>query len=453
MNTLLQYIRPILICFGLCTQLAFAQSAPFVLSDTGPNSPSYKDRFMANYGVHSEIEPPMAATDRPLYEKVFPLIKTNPRAAIAELNRSMSSNSNPAFFFLLGSLQYQTGQLSQSEQSLSKAIDKFPDFRRAHRTLGLLYAQQSRHDAALRTWLKVISLGGGDAQSYGLLGYTYLSQEKYHSALKAYEMARMFQPDSIDFQRGEAQCLLKTGQADRASTLVEELIKAHPTSSDYWRLQANCLLQLGNHDDAILHLEIANDLGAANAQSHFLLGDLYLRTENSRLAQQHYLAALETPNQPSLTSALRPLEYLIARGLIEEADAYLQLLESTITIKSDKEREQIALSKADIRMQQGQADQALDLLKQIVERNPINGEALLLIAEIAQANEDLIEAEFQLQRARALPDTQVDALIQLGRLEVDRNDFKAALDYLYSAQSLKPSVRISRYIDAIKAAM
>lgn len=444
----------ILLCFGLLATLVHAQNAPFALSDTGPGSPTYQDRFMANYGVHSEIEPPMAQTDRPLYEKVFPLIKSNPQAAIAELQRSTTDSSNPAFFFLLGSLQYQVGQLSQSERSLNKAIKEFPDFRRAHRTLGLLYAQQSRHEPALRTWLKVISLGGGDGQSYGLLGYTYLSLENYHSALKAYEMARMFQPDSIDFQRGEAQCLLKTGQAARASTLVEELIKSHPESPDYWRLQANCFLQMNMFDEAIINLEISHDLGTADAKSHFLLGDLYLRAENPRLAQQHYLAALNTADIPNLISALRPLDYLIARGLIDEADTYLDLLETKLAnTPTAADRERLAIARATIRIQQHQMDAARSILKQVIEANPINGKAQLLIAEIERTNEHYIEAEFHLQRARSIPETQVEALVELGRLEVDRGKFTAALDYLYSAHELQPSTRISRYIDAIKAAM
>ena len=226
-----RYFHPLslLICLGLCIA-SFGQAAPFELLDTGPNSASYRDRFMANYGTHSEIEPPMAQTDHPIYEKVFPLLKSNPNAAIAEIQRNLTDETNPAFYFLLGSLQYQTGQLTQAEQSLGKALKNFPDFRRAHRTLGLLYAQQSRHDAALRTWLKVISLGGGDSQSYGLLGYTYLSLEKYHSALKAYEMARMFEPDIIHFPPVYSQCLLNTPPPHRPPPLPPALLQPSPTS-------------------------------------------------------------------------------------------------------------------------------------------------------------------------------------------------------------------------------
>ena len=54
------------------------------------------------------------------------------------------------------------------------------------------YIQRTDYQAAIEPFLKVIELGGSDAQSYGLLAYAYLNQEKYESSLSAYRMARMF---------------------------------------------------------------------------------------------------------------------------------------------------------------------------------------------------------------------------------------------------------------------
>src|SRR5690606_2516228 len=133
-----------------------------------------------------------------------PFLREDPRRAITEVERALGSSENPAFRFLLGNLHYEIGEFDRSESELKRAIEAFPDFRRAHRTLGLIHIQNQAFPAAIESWLKVITLGGGDAQSYGLLGYAYLAEKKYRSALSAYRMARMFKPDSIDFRRGEA---------------------------------------------------------------------------------------------------------------------------------------------------------------------------------------------------------------------------------------------------------
>ncbi len=431
-----------------------AAAQPFDLSDTGTAAPDFRAQFLASYGVNPAIEPEVTQADRPLYERIAPFLRDNPRQAIRIVESEIDSDTNAAFHFLLGNLYYQTGQYLQSERALRRAVSKFPSFRRAYRTLGLIYIQSERFEEAIQAWLKVITLGGGDAQSYGLLAYAYLTQEQYSSALSAYEKARMFKPESTDFRRGAAQCLLQTDQLKQAAALFEELISENPAVADYWLLQANAFLGLERYDDATANLEILAGRGQATRQSQTLLGDLYLREDNHRLALQTYQNALRTHGVAAVKDALRPLDYLIGRSLFDEAAAYLETLQSVLPTELEPDdRTRLIVAEAGIALERGDVTKAITQLKPLVEAQPLAAEALLLLGEAYQRDEAFEEAEFYLQRVLSIPEEKTEALIALGRLEVQRGDFAAALVHLRRARELEPQRSgLARYIESIEAA-
>ncbi|MFU8847110.1 MAG: tetratricopeptide repeat protein [Opitutales bacterium] len=447
-----RFIRSLLL-FSFTVTTALGQA--FTLSDTGTVAPNFREQFMASYGVNSRIEPEITPADRPLYERVEPFLRNNPREAIRIVAAEVSPETNAAFDFLLGNLYYQTGQYEQSERALQQTVRKFPSFRRAYRTMGLIQIQSERFEAAIETWLKVITLGGGDAQSYGLLGYAYLAQGKYRSALSAYQNARMFKPDSTDFRRGEAQCLLQTGQVKQAAALFDELIAEDPGVADYWLLQANAYLGLERYDEAMANLEILVGRGQATPQSAMLLGDLYLRDENHRLALETYRSALRTHQaQLGISSALRPLEYLLNRGLYDEAASYLEEVKAVLPAELEPEDQaRLTVAKAGLALERSGPAEAIALLAPLVAAQPLAGQALLLLGEAYQETEQYEEAEFTLQRALSIPEKKTEARIALGRLEVSRGDFEAALRYLRRALEEAPQrPGLARYVEYIESA-
>jgi len=307
----------------------------------------------------------------------------------------------------------------------------------------------------IATWLKVITLGGGDAQSYGLLGYAYLSEKKHQSALSAYRMARMFKPDSIDFRRGEALALMATHEFSQAAALFDELIAEQPTVADHWLQQGNLYLQNERYEDAIANFEVVHDLGAGNVATRFVLGDLHLRTENERLALLHYQAAVNHPQfgNEDVSRALQALRHLVDRGLLNEARSYLEALRPALPEQLDqRDHDSLVFAEARLAVDSGHASEAFTLLKQLVERNPLHADGLILLAELYQESDDFARAEFYLERALSIPERKADALVALGRLEVSRGNWKAALVHLRNAEQLRAHAGLRRYIESIEAA-
>ena len=427
---------------------------PFALTDSGPAAPDFEARLLGLREVNEAIEPKLDLEAREFYQNIAPLLREQPRQIIDEVEAATEVETHPAFDFLRGSLYYQLGEKQPAEAALREAIEAFPAFRRAYRMLGIILIEQQRFSEAVEIWLKVIQLGGGDAQSYGLLAYAHLSLQHYQSALVAYRNARMFRPDSSDFRRGEAQCLIATDQLPEAIALLEELLTESPENIDYWILQTNAYLKLDKRTDAIANLEIVRELNNANAESLQLLGNLHLQQNNHRLAIRSYLEVLDRFPVESLESVIEPLDYLIRSDLLEEAQKYLDRLRKHLPENlSIRNQTVLDLAEANIALRNNQIGKVRTLLEPIVESDPLSGQALLLLAETYTREEAWPQAEFYLERALSDPDRKRDALIALGKTEVIRGNFPAALKHLRQARTLSDSPHLTEFIEAIEAAL
>lgn len=437
-----------------CATLFSSSQGLFPLSDSDPDSPEFRRKFMASYGVNAAIEPKLTQEDRPLQEAIIPNIKSNPRAAIQTIEASLKPDTNPAFFNILGSLYYQINDYKSAEFYLKKSLEEFPSLRRSWRTLALCYVQRDMLQSSISPLLKVIELGGGDAQSYGLLAYAYLNEQKYESALSAYRMARMFEPDSLDFRRGQALCLMETQQNPAAIALFDELISERPNESSFWLAQSNAFLSSDRVNNAIANLQILADTNQSNWDSLIMLGDLYLNQNVHQLALNNYLTAFRQHQPSDYSKAIRPLRNLVGRRLFAEAKIYYNAIEPGLgNSLSDDQKRDVQVSLAQIEMHTGNPEKAFSTLKSIVEQDPLDGASLLLLGEYHLEKKSYEDAEYYFERATSVIDFAPEAYIALGRLFVLRGQLIEALKPLRKAQQLKPSPGLQRYVQSIERAL
>ena len=147
---------------------------------------------------------------------------------------------------------------------------------RARKNLGLIYVQDGNFSKALPHLVKCVELGGADGDLYGLIGYCYLNAELYASALDAYRMALIFEPNSKDWRLGKAQCLISLEKYDDAIAMLTELIQMDKSKKDFWLFQANAYLASEKSEDAAANLFLIDLMDQADANSKLLLGDIYL---------------------------------------------------------------------------------------------------------------------------------------------------------------------------------
>lgn len=426
----------------------------FKLSDSSPNSPKFRQKFMGSYGVNAAIEPKLTSKDRPLQEQLLPYISKNPEKAIEIILLSLDSDTNPAFYNILGNLNYQVGNYAESEKYLKISLESFPTLRRSWRTLALCYVQQNKLNLAISPLIKVIQLGGGDAQSYGLLGYSYLNDGKFESSLSAYRMARMFEPDSFDFKRGQALCLLNTFQTKAAIALFDELLSDHPEEMSFWTAQASAYIEIEDFGKAIANLQTLEDLGMANWASLNLLGDLYLNDKLPNLALAKYSSAIKMDPNQTTEGYVRPLANLVQKKYYKEASILLKIINPIVDGKTNQDQARILRnSSAQIEMNIGSPEKAFSILEKAIQEDPLDGSSLLLLGQFYADKKDFYQAEFYLERATSLKEHEADALIALGQLKLAQSDLQEALTYLEKSYQLSPNQNLNKFINSIKNAL
>ncbi|MFL2909608.1 MAG: hypothetical protein ACJZ70_03615 [Limisphaerales bacterium] len=98
----------LLFAINLCIVSLVRQAQPsFSKANKFWSSPEFVNKFMATYGVKSEVEPNINAEEKELFDKLIPVIKQGPDKAISMLISKIEAESSAALDFTLGNLYAQ----------------------------------------------------------------------------------------------------------------------------------------------------------------------------------------------------------------------------------------------------------------------------------------------------------------------------------------------------------
>ena len=414
-------------------------------------NPSFVEDFLGSYGFLSDVEPKISAEEQKLFKDLVELIQNKPAEAITKLKAAITPESSGALDFILANLYVQEGKLAEASQEYMAAIKKFPNFRRAHKNEAIVLVQQGSFKEAIPELTKVLELGGEDANTYGLLAYCYLSLEKYISAESAYRKAILYAPDNIDWKLGLARSLMAQQKSRETIALFEELIQKDPAKTDYWLLQANAYLDLGEPMKAAENYEILRRMNKATGPSLMVLGDIYLSRDLKDLALESYLASLNKEPGQDIKRPLRAAEILTSRQAWDEArklvDEIKKVYESKI---SEPDRLKALKLQAKIDLAQGENKDAAKSLQQIIDTDPLDGEAILILAGYLARTDETDKAQMLYERAAKLSEYQVNALVMHGQLLVSLGKYEKAAKLLQQAQTIKPRESVAKYLEQVQ---
>ena len=415
------------------------------------NNKGFIDRFMATYGVKSEVEPKISADENDLFKELIPLIQSDPNQAIVKLKESITPESSAALEFTLGNLYVQGNNYPQAVIQYRAAIKKFPDFQRAHMNLGVVLIQVEKYAEAQKELARTLELGGEDGNIYGLIGYCHLIAEKYLSAEAAYRKALLFSPEKNDWKLGLAQCQLQQYKYGESVTLFGEMIQKDPDNADYWLHQANGYLGLAESDKAATNYEIVRRMGKADSKVLNLLGDIYVNQGTYKLAYDAYREAVTLDKAKETAPPIRAVDILISVGEYDHASALLGNIRDVRENEfGEDDRLKILQLEARLLLATGEEDRAIKALEQIVEKDPLDGESLLLLADYYGRNDKTEEAELFFQRAEQIDDFEVRAKVAHAQFLVSRSAYAKAVSLLKSAQSKRPRDSVQRYLNQVE---
>jgi tetratricopeptide (TPR) repeat protein len=382
--------------------------------------------------------------------------------AEALLNKQMKPDCSAILDFTLAGIQFQQDRIVEALGNYKRAVDKFPSFRRAWRNLGLIHvrraslisgpAARGEYDDAIAAFTRMIELGGGDAYSYGLLGFAYASREDYQAAEVAFRNALLLQPENTEWRLGLTRCVVKQEKFEDAATLLSALIERYPDRTEFWLLQAHTYLGMKQPLKAAENLEAVDMIGKSTVDSLSTLGDIYVSEGLVDLAAGAYLRALDADPRQPVARLLRSAEVLASRGALGQAGQVAARIRELESERMDQaELRQLLKLEARISMADGTGlAETAAILEEIVKIDPLDGEALMLLGQhYARAGEP-DRAIFYYERAESIEKFEAGALIRHAQVLVGMGRYADAVPLLRRAQEIKPRDDIARYLDQVE---
>lgn len=417
------------------------------------NDPEFVKSFIGSYAFLIGYEPKISDEEKEALRALVELIKASPQAAITQLRPQVKTSSSAAFDFILANLYFQEGKLQEAEQFYKTAVKKYPNFRRAYKNLGLVQVQAGNFKDAIPSIAKALELGEVDGRAYGLLAYGYLTEGKYYPAEAAYRQAILIQPDQKDWKIGLARCLLETERYNEAISLFDTLLQDEPDNSDFWLLQSNAFI--GNEQSlrAAQNLEIVRRMGKAELSTLTLLGDIYMNNTIPDLALDAYLSAVEMAQPQDVDALLRATNILTRSTNFEQAANLISDIRKNEALTLSPEQDlELLNQEAKIARAEGNDDAAVVILNKIVERDALNGEAIIELANYYADKDMLPEAINRYEQAAKINTYERQALIAHGQTLVRNAKYRDALPLLKRALQLKAEQNLEDYTARVERA-
>jgi len=416
--------------------------------------PAFQREFLGTYGARTEVEPKVAPEERELLERAMLLLgRPGGRDAARKLlEQSAGPRTSAALDFTIGNLHLQGGQPARAVVWYRRAVGKFPAFLRAHKNLGLAQLRLDAFAEAIEPLARAVALGAADGMAYGLLGFAYAQTEQFAAAESAYRQAVLLQPQIADWQLGLARSLFRLRKFEEAAALADELLRREPDRAEYWALAASAWLGQKQPLRAAEIFELLDLNGQASAEQLNTLGDIYTNERLPDQAADAYLRAHARGGAAAETRLLHAAEALAVRGAPEEAGRLVARLREGGAERLDEDAA-LRLLKLDARLAAARGaanDEQIGLLEEIVRREPLDGEALILLGQRYAAGGDVARAVLYFERAAGIEAFAAEACLRHAQQLVRQRKFAEALPLLKRSLDLRPRDDIARYLEQVE---
>jgi tetratricopeptide (TPR) repeat protein len=173
------------------------------------------------------------------------------------------------------------------------------------------------------------------------------------------------------------------------------------------------------------------------------MGDLTYRKGLYELAAAYYGKAPQ--GDLSEERLLNCAEALHALGRNDEA---AQLLEQIGETGEHAARRHLLAGR--LAAERGDRDAAVESLSAALEADPLNGPAMMDLARLYIAGEEIDRARLVLERAARLAPVREQALLTLVQIEVGAGDYDRAIEILVKALELRSDPRLEDYLAEIR---
>ena len=255
-------------------------------------------------------------------------------------------------------------------------------------------------------------------------GAIYFKQKNFELAMKNFLKSIELNENFIDPYKNLYLLYLKCEEFINAINCSEKIIKIEKIKNpeSYYKLAYACEMN-GNYTDAINYYKISESLGFANKKSLFNnLGTVYLKLNNTQESEKFLLKALEFNDSDKIIINNLLRCYLHSRNY-KKAELYYKKAEDI-----DKENDAFKYNKIELLISQHKFEEAIDLLKKLVE-DTNNFLAPLRLASLYSRLEKTNQAEMVIDNSLKIHPNNTQLKYSKGRIMLKKGDFDAGWKY------------------------
>lgn len=201
------------------------------------------------------------------------------------------------------------GKARAASVMLRDIIRSRPDNAEAHMQLGAALAALTENDnyvEAIAEEEKAIKLDSNSAGARRILGMIYANQRKHDDAINLLNEACKLNPNSFAAHRDLSKAYMAAGRIDDAVTAQRKAIDLKPDNYGAHSKLAVILAKKGDTESAIIEAKRAIDLGGKHAETHLLLANILLDSGDSAGSIEPFKDAIAANGYDAL-GCLNPL--------------------------------------------------------------------------------------------------------------------------------------------------
>jgi tetratricopeptide (TPR) repeat protein len=295
-------------------------------------------------------------------------IQENVRNAILHLERAAAGTigTDLQLQYTLGRLYLRNGEPKKAVDAVSKVVAQSPGSPQARQLLAVANAAAGDLKGAIATLEEVVDYLPALAQDLG----RYLEQDgRPAEAAGAYTLALTQNPNNRQLKVFRIAALINAKSFSEAARFAGEARKQHPDDVNFPRLQARALFDAGDRTGAIAVAEAAAKAFPKDAQTQFVLVDLYSDAGRSNEAEKVLRQMLAA--DPANARVMNHLGYLLAtRG--DQLDEAVTLVQRAL--QQDPGRPEYLDSLGWAHYKKGELNDALKYLTAAAEKLPEHSE-------------------------------------------------------------------------------
>lgn len=422
-------------------------------------SAAFQRRFTDGLLAVTDIEPSVDPEDVKDLQKVIELIGAgDEEKALQLIGRKTSKVSSALLPFLEGQIHYQADPVryEQAIAAFERALDEFegfPRFQRAWFNLALCHYDQENWKEAAAALKQSIMLGRVDSLTYGLLGGCLLRGGDYEGAETAFRSAMMLAEEGLQWRLALGDSLMGQERWTEAYRIFASAVENDPGNAMHWRKMGRCQSGLKDFEKAAECFAIMTRLGAADEGVLNLLADIYSNQGKVDLAVEHYLLALEQSGSAKPSRALTSLDRMVRRGELEPAKTLISGIERVRAEGlSEEERYRLRMAKIKVAASEGDVATNISTLEQLVAENPMDGEALILLAQALATSKRLEEAFLRYETAADLTGFEARATKLHGELLTKEKRYEEAIPLLKVSLQYEENDKVARFLELVEKA-